>query len=72
MIWAVSILFLTDYSNIGTAGCLEVFGMKGFSKFNAARRELGGVAKNEQVDAEITYLRAVRPVIRGRELIIPK
>lgn len=61
-----------DDSMIGTAGCLEVFGHNGFSRFNATLRELGGVAKNEQVDAEITYLRAIRPVIRGMELVIPK
>ncbi|WP_201634692.1 hypothetical protein [Psychrobacter immobilis] len=56
---------------IGTAGCLEVFGHDGFSKFNKALRDLGGVTSNENVDAKITYLKAVRPVIRGRTLVIP-
>lgn len=51
--------------------CLEVFGYDGFSKFNKALRDLGGVNLNENVDAKITYLKAVRPVIRGRTLVIP-
>lgn len=58
-------------SMIGTAGCLEVFGYDGFSSFNKALRELGGVASNQNVDAKITYEKAVRPVIRGKTLVVP-
>lgn len=58
-------------SMIGTAGCLEVFGPNGFSNFNRVLRELGGVTSNKDVDTKITYLKAIRPVIRGRTLVIP-
>lgn len=58
-------------STIGTAGCLEVFGHDGFSSFNKALRELGGVTSNKDVDAKIIYLKAVRPIIRGRTLVLP-
>lgn len=58
-------------SMIGTAGCLEVFGHDGFSSFNKALRELGGVTSNKDVDAKIIYLKAVRPIIRGRTLVLP-
>lgn len=46
---------------IGTAGCLEVFGPKGFSVFNSKMLELSGQSHLSKVDAIIEYEAATRP-----------
>ncbi|WP_180066034.1 MULTISPECIES: hypothetical protein [unclassified Acinetobacter] len=48
----------------GTAGCLEVFGHKGFSVFNQKMLELSGESELKKVKAKITYHKAVRPKIK--------
>ena len=45
----------------GTAGCLEVVGVNGFSKLNNAIRTLSGETDLHNVDAIIKYEAAKRP-----------
>lgn len=49
---------------VGTAGCVEIYGPQGFSKFNEAILKLSGEKSLKDVNATVHYEKARRPTIK--------
>ena len=56
---------------ISNAGCVELYGPKGFSRFNKAMLDLSGEKRLRDVKAKAHYEKAKRPALSDLPVVTP-